>query len=442
MATPNHVQPQEMQTLTVDGQLLQEFLANPDPGEVVAVWGGAGNGKSTLANRLLGLTYSLDGGIINSNEKFIASGGAGTCTEAPLAKRGFWFRDQAYGKLTVIDTPGFGDPAGPAQDVINITESIKTLQRVQPGVSLFVLVVNGHQSRMDKQLHELIILFQTIFTPEVWNHVALCFTHWSIDSRSLRGRHKGSMGEPGTPATDRLYQQRAETEFFELIEKTVGYKLPKIPFFFVDSEPDISDDKPILDEMASQFLRIWEVAKTKSHFSTVEREMATRVQIRKGFPFVPSESPLSIENGCSFPITKVLYRIVHIHNSIIGKVLGGILSLGISLAFVREDIKDKGKFEKWSNYIASQDFEITEIKQNETFLSSQKLQFEPYYSSSRGFNHYHFISAEFRDGKKETKGNWMVRLYEEDIRNQVKIIIYESRVNIALASGSASSKFD
>ena len=58
----------------------------------------------------------------------------------PTQRSGFWFGDPQKGELTVIDTPGFGDPEG--RDAMNMERLVQVLREIR-FVKAFVVVLNS-----------------------------------------------------------------------------------------------------------------------------------------------------------------------------------------------------------------------------------------------------------------------------------------------------------
>lgn len=57
-------------------------------------------------------------------------------------------------------------------------------------INLFLLVFNGQHPRFDETMQELLKIFRSIFGEDIWNTVALVFTGWEGDSKSIKQREQ------------------------------------------------------------------------------------------------------------------------------------------------------------------------------------------------------------------------------------------------------------
>jgi hypothetical protein len=86
--------------------------------------------------------------------------------------------------------------------------------------------------RFDNNLQELITLFDQMFSREIWNNVALCFTRHAQDKVSMRKRAKehGAVGE--TPEKkDEWVQKKVGAEFVQYIKNHLGMKFSPLSGF-------------------------------------------------------------------------------------------------------------------------------------------------------------------------------------------------------------------
>ena len=106
--------------------------------DTIVVIGETGHGKSTFCNRLISMNQD--------DQIFMTSTSLNACTlTTTVKKNNTWFGDPKYGRVTVIDTPGFGDPNG---NFKNTKELISVLQGVQK-IKAFVWVWNSQLTRFN-----------------------------------------------------------------------------------------------------------------------------------------------------------------------------------------------------------------------------------------------------------------------------------------------------
>ena len=72
----------------------------------VCVFGETGHGKSFTCNHLIGATPG------EGSEEFKTSSQVDSCTYETKAVEKYFMGKEEYGKFWIIDTPGYGDPAG------------------------------------------------------------------------------------------------------------------------------------------------------------------------------------------------------------------------------------------------------------------------------------------------------------------------------------------
>lgn len=79
-------------------------------------------------------------------------------------------------KMTVIDTPGFGDSRGLDQDKKNVAKVIDML-RLERHINCVCIVINGRQSRMSASLKYVLSEISTILPKEIFNNIIIIFTN-------------------------------------------------------------------------------------------------------------------------------------------------------------------------------------------------------------------------------------------------------------------------
>uniref|UniRef100_A0A1X7UHE0 Uncharacterized protein n=1 Tax=Amphimedon queenslandica TaxID=400682 RepID=A0A1X7UHE0_AMPQE len=79
-------------------------------------------------------------------------------------------------KITVIDTPGFGDSRGLEKDKENVQKIIDALKK-EDYINCVCLVVNGRQARMSASLKYVLSEISTILPKEVFDNIIVVFTN-------------------------------------------------------------------------------------------------------------------------------------------------------------------------------------------------------------------------------------------------------------------------
>ena len=79
-------------------------------------------------------------------------------------------------RMTVIDTPGFGDSRGLEQDKKNVKKIIDALKG-EDYINCVCLIINGRQSRMTASLKYILSEISTIMPREIFNNIIVVFTN-------------------------------------------------------------------------------------------------------------------------------------------------------------------------------------------------------------------------------------------------------------------------
>ena len=82
-------------------------------------------------------------------------------------------------RMTVIDTPGFGDSRGLEQDKVNVKKIIDALENVENEdyINCICLVINGRLCRMTASLQYVLGEISAILPREVFNNIIVVFTN-------------------------------------------------------------------------------------------------------------------------------------------------------------------------------------------------------------------------------------------------------------------------
>ena len=79
-------------------------------------------------------------------------------------------------KITIIDTPGFGDSRGLEQDKVNVRKIIEALKG-EDYINCVCLVINGRQARMSASLKYVLSEISTILPRQIFNNIVVVFTN-------------------------------------------------------------------------------------------------------------------------------------------------------------------------------------------------------------------------------------------------------------------------
>ena len=161
-----------------------EKITNKDiiPGKRMMILGETGVGKSSLANVLLGRPHQYNGaGHLNGCFK-VGWGGTNDgkgVTRATCYDSQHWLGNELNPKVTIIDTPGFGEDAENEQNTIDgIIYKAKTEIKF---IHAFVLVIKKDESRFKKSMKDMLKILETMFGQDFWKNTILEFTWWSFN---------------------------------------------------------------------------------------------------------------------------------------------------------------------------------------------------------------------------------------------------------------------
>lgn len=136
--------------------------------------GGAGVGKSTLANALLGRpkNYKNDEG-----KRCFESGKSkvGGLTRDACANQGHFLGNETLPELTIIDTPGLGMLS--QEEERSIDQIVDTLKKVEY-VHTFAMLFKESDNRLTRERMSVIKLYTKIFGPNLLKNVIIVATWW------------------------------------------------------------------------------------------------------------------------------------------------------------------------------------------------------------------------------------------------------------------------
>lgn len=150
----------------------------------VLVLGKCGAGKSTLCNIIAGLPEDSGDGA----EGFKTSSETLACTQQTTIEDCCFFGD-ASKPLKIIDTPGFDDPTK-NHDAVIISNLVDVLKKEVNNVNLILLTLNGQCPRLDGSLLAMLKIIRGMFTPNIWDNMAVVFTRMPMNIASVDRRCK------------------------------------------------------------------------------------------------------------------------------------------------------------------------------------------------------------------------------------------------------------
>lgn len=185
---------------------------------VLCLIGEAGVGKSSLAALISGHLVRDEHGDKQSSV-FPVSNHSQPCTRFAVPT---WCKWLGKGDdFQLIDTPGLG--AG--SDDKQIEDLVRLLKQLR-FVSCFVLVFNAEQVRLTEQHRRMVQLFHDAFGQGFFGHLAVVFTHWPSDRKSIRRR--GSRSED-------FVREELLASFEAHLSSSQEDALKRLPAFFVDA---------------------------------------------------------------------------------------------------------------------------------------------------------------------------------------------------------------
>ena len=214
------------------------------PKNVVAI-GCTGTGKSSTLNTLMGL---VDDGnnAIDPTRHFAdssAMNAAGTkLTQSIMGPTKTFDPGQQGGMIRAFDTPGLGDPAGDAQDRLNIANMVETLKPVGE-IHLFMLVLNSGTPRLSDWEAKTLRIFLSMFPSQdpanpyghFFQNLLIVCTHWGNDSRSESNRARQH-----PPLTPNFVSQEIHSAF----RTRFGYSGP-LNISFIDNFYDRDESNEV-----------------------------------------------------------------------------------------------------------------------------------------------------------------------------------------------------
>ena len=169
--------------------------------------GATGVGKSSLANVLLGRDSQFNGtGFQHGCFKvgWDIENKVGGLTTKTCASTGYWLGNQSNPKVTVIDTPGFGDVI--EQEEATINGLVDFLRDEIKYVHAFIIAFKGtgKSTRLTNSLRSMLNLFRKMFGDDFWKNAVMAVTWWDFDPYDEKQRLKEPVPKTETSFANEL----------------------------------------------------------------------------------------------------------------------------------------------------------------------------------------------------------------------------------------------
>ena len=171
---------------------------------------------------------------------FNVSAEINSCTYETKHFNGILLGDGTSNKVKIVDTPGLYDTSGRDSDfIVNMINVLKQEVKV---VSKFMFVLNGTDVRWDPPTTMLLRIFHEAFGDDFFDHMAICYTRWGSDKKSIESRKRSNLTEEMriNEITGKLQEEFPQVSITKLVDDKVK---SKIPVYFTDTD-DIIFESP------------------------------------------------------------------------------------------------------------------------------------------------------------------------------------------------------